>query len=290
MVAMRMAPEAQSLFSAFGADLPSPTLLFVQDTWAFFLLPVAAALAAGVLFAVTDEAGRVARYASAGVIALAVSANLALFGGLGSLYLPLFRCGSFDDTGYTRLHAAAALGRDASALRQIARGAPVNSRDASGATPLHVAVSNGNLVLVDALLANGADANAATVSGSTPMHAAALLGRTDIAKRLLARGAHVDSSARSGGQPLHHAANRGQLAMAILLLDQGADVNATDKWGSTPLDRAYENKHARLAELLEGRDGIRSTKESRQLVVERANAQVQAAATQTTRFGSCGAV
>ena len=290
IVAMRMAPEAQSLFSAFGADLPSPTLLFVQDTWAFFLLPVAAAVAAGVLFAVTDEAGRVARYASAGVIALAVSANLALFGGLGSLYLPLFGCGSFVDTGYTRLHAAAVLGRDASALRQIAGGAPVNARDVNGATPLHLAVSNGNLVLADALLASGADASAVTASGSTPMHDAALSGRTDIAERLFARGARVDASTRGGGQPLHLTASRGHLAMAVLLLERGADVNATDNWGNTPLDRAYENKHARLASLLEERGGIRSTKESRQLVVERAKAQVQAAAPQAIRFGSCGAV
>ncbi len=257
--AMRMAREAQSLFASFGADLPTPTLLFLQDTWAFFVLPVAAAVAAGVLFAYADSAARIARYASAIVVGLAASANLALFGGLGSLYLPLFRCGSFEfvDNGYTRLHAAAALGREASARRQIGAGASVNARDASGATPLHLAVSGGNLPLVHALLAGGSNAKAATIYGETPMHAAAALGRIDIAERLLA---------------------------------SGATVNATDVRGGTPLDRAYENKHVRLAALLEGHGGFRSTRESRQLAVERAKAQVQAAAPQAIQFGSCGAV
>ena len=222
--ALQMAPEARALFRLLAADLPAPTLLFQNETWAFLLLPMAAALAAGILFASTDGTGRVARYASASVIGLVVSANLALFGGLSSFYLPLFRCGSFVDTGYTRLHAAVLLGRDASALRQIAGGAPVNARDDNGSTPLHLAVSSGNLPLAEALLAGG------------------------------------------------------------------ATVNATDVRGGTPLDRAYGNKHARLAALLEGRGGTRSTKESRQLVVERAKTEVQAMATQGIRFGSCGAV
>ena len=38
--AMRMAPEAQSLFASFGADLPTPTLLFLQDTWHFSCFPL----------------------------------------------------------------------------------------------------------------------------------------------------------------------------------------------------------------------------------------------------------
>jgi ankyrin repeat protein len=287
--AMQLAPEAQSLFASFGADLPPSTLFFLQDNWVFLLLPALAAATAGVLLLSADTRGKTARFASGCLVALPLLANIALFGALGSLYLPLFKCGSFDDTGYTRLHAAVALGREASVLRQIAGGAPVDARDNSGSTALLLAVTLGHLTMANALLANGADATASAY-GRTVMHAAAISGRIDIAELLLARGARVDVKDRHFRQPLHDAAYRGHLAMATLLLDRGADVNAETDSGRTPLDGVVANKEAQIAELLAGRGGVLSTKESRQRAVERTKTQLRAAATPENRFGSCGAV
>lgn len=283
---MRLVPDAMQVFAAFGADLPAPTLFFLNAGWSLLLLPACALVAVAISCTAADASGKPALFASGGLVSLLVIANAALFGALGSAYLPFFTmCGSPEmASGFTRLHAAAALGRETSVRRHIAAGAPVGARDLSGATPLQVAVAGGHASIATALLESSADVNATTGYGQTPMHAAAALGRTDIAELLLARGARIDAKDRRAGQPLHRAAYRGHLAMVILLLDRGADVNAEDDQGATPLDQAVDGKQTLVAELVAQRGGVRSTKESRLRAAGRAKTQ----ATAQVPFGSCG--
>jgi hypothetical protein len=156
--AMQLAPAALTLYSSFGADLPMPTLVFLDANWAFLLLPAAALMAVGFAFASRDATGRAARFSSGGLVALLVIANASLFGALGSLYLPFFKmCGSPEmDSGFSRLHAAASLGREASVREQLARGADLNARDNQGRTTLDWADNNKQTAVADLLTARGA--------------------------------------------------------------------------------------------------------------------------------------
>jgi ankyrin repeat protein len=269
-----------------GADLPAPTLFLIAAYQWWWLFPALALVTTAIVLASAGQRGAVARFASGCLIGVVFLANVSVFGSLLSLFLPFFRmCGPMElSTGFTRLHAAAALGREESVRRQMAKGAIVDVRDDTGATPLLGAVSGGHLVIVAMLLERSADANAATAYGQTPLHAAAVIGRADIAERLLTGGARVDAKNRYSGQPLHLAAYRGHLAMATLLLDRGADVNAEDDQGATPLDQAVSGKQNLVADLIVQRGGVRSTKESRLRAAGRAKTQ----ATAQAPFGSCG--
>jgi hypothetical protein len=141
--AARLAAPATPLFQVFGADLPAPTLLFIQDHWAFYLLPAGAAVAAAVVLFSPDSAGQAARFASGSLIGLLVLGNASLYLGLVSLFLPFFGCGfERPDTGFTRLHAAAMLGRKDSALRHITEGTDVNVEDKQGLRPLDLALDS----------------------------------------------------------------------------------------------------------------------------------------------------
>lgn len=248
-----MVPPAMKLFASFGADLPAPTLLLMAGHEASWLLPALGVVLAGVIVAAGARRERAARIAFDGQIGLLVLANASLVGGLGALFLPQYKmCGDIRHaTGFTRLHAAAALGREESARRHLAGGVPVNAVDESGSTPLYYAAAAGNVPIAKTLLDKGALATPVTNARSTPLHAAAIRGHAELAGLLLARG---------------------------------ADVNAEDARGHTPLDWAEDAKQGAVARLLIERGGLRSTDESRRLRTERPRS-VQARAESA---GECG--
>ena len=70
----------------------------------------------------------------------------------------------------------------------VARGAPVNERDAHGATALALATQMGFEEAVVILLGAGADPNIADESGMTPLDVAEEHGAHDIAALILRRG------------------------------------------------------------------------------------------------------
>ena len=70
----------------------------------------------------------------------------------------------------------------------VARGAPLDERDARGTTALALATQMGFDEAVEALLAAGADPNVADASGMTPLDVAEEHGAHDIAALLLRRG------------------------------------------------------------------------------------------------------
>ena len=70
----------------------------------------------------------------------------------------------------------------------VARGAPLDARDAQGATALALAAQMGFEEAVEVLLAAGADPNIADLAGFTPLDIAEEHGAHDVAAVLLRRG------------------------------------------------------------------------------------------------------
>jgi hypothetical protein len=243
-------PSARRLFTIFGADLPEPTLLLFSAYEAWFLLPALALAATALLFS-----GRLQGLATGSLPALLLIGNAALYGTLLALFLPFFKmCGSPEmESGFSRLHAAAALGLEQSVRRHLDRGTSANLIDLHGGTPLLVATEGGQVAAVKVLLEAGANPNLSYPQGATALHGAAF---------------------------------RGEAEIAVLLLSKGADPNAEDKKGHRPLDRAVQAKQGEIATLLRERGAQPSTVESRARRVELSKEQKTAA---VARSSSCGA-
>jgi len=249
-----LAPASRMAYRAFGADLPGPTLaLYGIHDYALALPAIGIALAAYVAFAPV-EPDRRRRIAFEGLIGMGVLANVLLVLGLWAAFLPFFGgCGGPEwDEGFTRLHAAASLGRVDSIPRRIAQGDPVNGRDLHGLTPLHIAIRRRDADVAQALLDHGADVNAGDGDdeNGTPLHSALGRGRTDFAGFLLARGARVNATTDKGVTPLHLAASGGFTEAAAFLLARGAQIDALSEVGETPLHAALTRGEVATAELL----------------------------------------
>lgn len=282
-------PGFEPVYASFGADLPASTLLLFDIHPYAYALPLLGAVLAG--FGLLASGAMARRAAFDGQIALLAVSNLAIVVALNALSLPAYKmCGNIleqaRETGITRLHAAANLGRTESVMRHLARGAPVDLRDKRGTTPLHHAVQEDRADTAQALLARGADAGAPDEAGRTPLHTA--VGRAswrdatslEVVQMLLERGAPVNAARDSGMTALHVAASYRRPEVAALLLARGADVNAVAKKG-TPLDFAYEGKHQPMIELLRQHGAVRATEQQK----EAKEHSVQARAAPS---GSCG--
>jgi hypothetical protein len=218
-----------------GADLPGLTQFVASHDQAAWALP-----AMGLAFAALGlgtGAGRstLRRIALNGQVALLVLANAGLVAWLAATFLPHYTlCGYSTETGFTRLHAAAMLGRADSVTALLGRGYPRDAPDSHGRTPL-----------------------AYSIIGN----------RRDAARALLAAGARSDVRDWRGDSALHMAVSAGDREAAILLLDYGADINVTNAQGLTPLDLAESPQtpasDPELLRLLAGRGARRSTPEER---------------------------
>jgi cytohesin len=145
---------------------------------------------------------------------------------------------------FTLLHSAADHGAVESARLILARGIPVDSRDAYGNTPLHNAAEWGHLDMVKLLLDQNADPRAVNDWGSTALSFALgelewdgerkgkprLASSKNIAELLLGAGTPID---------LFTAISLGQTAVVRQILTATPEMaNRKDYQGITALDRA----------------------------------------------------
>lgn len=98
-------------------------------------------------------------------------------------------------SGFTPLHVAAGLNRQAMTEYLLLAGADPNAKDSRG-TALHAAVVQGHAVIVTLLLEAGADPNATDQSGRTPLHMLDFIAsyyptHTEVIKRLAESGANL---------------------------------------------------------------------------------------------------
>jgi ankyrin repeat protein len=199
-----------------------------------------------------------------------------------------------DIARYTGLHAAAATGDTTVLAAELARSAPVDSRDGRGRTPLHVAVFLRRPEAVRALVAAGADLgalehqryDAVTIAAvanevamlrllldlggdarrvtspydGTALIAAAHLGHDEVVRMLIAAGAPLDHVNNLGWTALIEAVVLGDggsrhQACVRALLGAGADPNFSDREGRTPLALAKARRYAAIATMIEAAGG-----------------------------------
>lgn len=133
------------------------------------------------------------------------------------------------------LHAAAARD-DVAALRALlAKGAPVDARDAGGRTALLVATHENKVAAARALVDAGANVNAKDAISDSPYLYAGARGHLEILKITLAHGADLASTNRFGGTALIPAAERGHVETVRTLIDAGVAVDHVNRLGWTAL-------------------------------------------------------
>ncbi|UFM64967.1 ankyrin repeat domain-containing protein [Paracoccus sp. MA] len=133
------------------------------------------------------------------------------------------------------LFRAAAEG-DAALIREfLARGAPVDPRDAEGRTPLLVATHANRVEAARALIEAGADVNARDAIHDSPYLYAGARGHLEILELTLAHGADLSSTNRFGGTALIPAAERGHVGTVRRLIEAGVDVDHVNRLGWTAL-------------------------------------------------------
>lgn len=151
------------------------------------------------------------------------------------------------------LFEAARGGDKATVAALLAKGTPVNARDAQlGQTALHDAAIFGHLEIAELLLAHGAAVDATDKGGRTPLYGAVSgidlqVGHRDIVELLLAKGANINHHDKYGNTPLFFAPTK---ELARLLLDRGADFNVIDLNGGTMLASAASRGWPDIAEWL----------------------------------------
>ncbi|KAF3792071.1 Ankyrin repeat domain-containing protein [Nymphaea thermarum] len=104
--------------------------------------------------------------------------------------------------GFTALHKAVMVKKEAVVMHLLRIGANPHVRDRDGATLLHYAVQVGSLKLVKLLLKYKVDVNLADDEGWTPLHLAIQSRCRDIAKVLLVNGADKTRRTKNGKTPL----------------------------------------------------------------------------------------
>ncbi len=155
------------------------------------------------------------------------------------------------------LHTAIRKGNTKSALKYIAKGKYINTRDSVmhqetiGKTPLYCATARGQHDVVAALLEAGADVHMEEErEGKLPIHAAAMNGRARIAGLLIEHGARVEARDDDGRLPLMFAATSGDAQTVKLLLDHGARANAANRDGLLPIIAASRYGHLEAVQSL----------------------------------------
>lgn len=149
------------------------------------------------------------------------------------------------------VHEAASLGRT-DRLAELLEEEPerIASFSPDGWTPLHLAAFLDREAAVRELLDRGAsvDRPSQNATANHPLHAALAGGASDrVVRALLDHGAPVDASAGGGYTPLHLAASRGRLEVVERLLDEGADPTARSDDGATPAEIAADRGHPGVA-------------------------------------------
>jgi ankyrin repeat protein len=141
--------------------------------------------------------------------------------------------------------------RDRILLRMvIGAGAVLNEPDGWGYTPMTLAINFDDLGAMKDLLVAGVSPNAETSFGP-PLIFAILRSSAEAVKLLIDSGADLQQRNESGATPLIAAARTGDSRMVQLLLDAGADASSVDRLDHTAYDWAVEDRHKRVAAILQ---------------------------------------
>jgi ankyrin repeat protein len=162
---------------------------------------------------------------------------------------------ALEKRGRLSLHEAALAG-DAARVDALAQAAPwsVDTLSADGWTALHLAAFLGRDAALEGLLAHGADARifSRATEQNLPLHAAAAgrkLGKAAFAKLIVATG-EPDALQKQGLTALMIAAGNAFTDAVDALLAAGADRHLKAPDGKTAADFARERGHTALAERL----------------------------------------
>jgi len=148
------------------------------------------------------------------------------------------------------IQAAAAAGDLARVRALIARGMPVDARDAESCTALLAACRCNHSAVAAYLLSRGAEANVCDIRGVTPLHEAAGQGNLRTVQALLERWAQVNVRDGAGLTPLHRAAAGGHTEVVKCLLAHGGNVLARGPAGLSAAHAASMNGHRETAQVL----------------------------------------
>jgi hypothetical protein len=176
---------------------------------------------------------------------------------LYSLYRGKAKCvEALQKRGGLTLHEAAAAG-DLARVETCIDAAPwtIQSLSADGWSALHLAAYLGRDAVVVSLLERGADALqwGRAFDANLPIHAACAgrrIGKTAFAKLVAATG-DPDITPKHGYTPLMEAALNGSADQIDVLLAAGADKTRKHPQGKTAADFAREKGHAELAKRLD---------------------------------------
>lgn len=141
---------------------------------------------------------------------------------------------SAGEAGAELLRAAGA-GDLARVQALLARGAPLETRDADGNTPLLRATLANQEAVATALMAAGADVNAKNRMQDSAYLYAGARGHNGILAETLRHGADLRSTNRYGGTALIPACERGLVDTVRMLLRAGVDPNHVNRLGWTGL-------------------------------------------------------
>ena len=167
--------------------------------------------------------------------------KLSFFLLLGLASWPAFSL--FGSPGVRSLTDAATHGDTVAIAEAVAKGEPVDARDARGWTPLICAVQAGKTDAVRLLLSKHANPNLVTTKGCSALDFAVEEGHDEAVPLLLDAGADPNGfrvTMANGGtcSPLFMAVNHDRLALAKLLLAHGARINDKNNRGNTALIQA----------------------------------------------------
>jgi ankyrin repeat protein len=132
---------------------------------------------------------------------------------------------SKDNHGFTALHYAASLGREAVVRLLVSKGNP-ETKSTGGFTALHLAVMGGHGGVIQYLVRSKVDVEARNDAGCTAVHMAAISGFELGVKMLAASGADLNTRDDFGLTLLYDAVQGGHKNVVKVLLDNKVDVNA----------------------------------------------------------------